>query len=796
MATAVSSSRGGLKRQERTRLLARSIVEPALKAYLIGYLLDLLPALLKSILRFVTREIKRITALRKRAREERKASKELATSSKSSDHRVETWEDYVKPGLKGVQGVANDAGRAAVTSLGPQGMAAACGAAILVWGLLDSLLARTLLGNASLKSVTTSGRGQGPAAIDRTHRIRVWACFVAAALSSASSLTLLQLATRAADERKAVSGNGGPSSISDRRAAFQGSGGSGRSSSSSSFGNLRKALVSRFSSQQPGRSSIVTPLAPGGHFLAKLTSMSIPGTPSLSGARTPVPPPGSTSPTAHFQGLPDVSALSSGRARQGSSTDSNASLLIPQLQVDGSSLDSPAKTEAVITGSDALGKPSPTIDLTLFALVRGLDTLVRAAPLFIGAGRSVKTPVTAAGNVTHSRASLSDTIGKRRSRLFANSSSIMASLLAALSAQAEGITFVLSCSVIMWSWFYAPERLPPTYVKWITNLASMDERLLLALRSMRTAKPFIWTYQNREVTPAGIDLLGSFAESLGHPYEWGDPTRLPGDRQEAQQLAQQAKEANAKARAEGQEVVSDPYRTGGDPLPGFVLSGAAGARGKGLMGGLPCELVHCGVGGSSCLANAGLRWLRGWKVCMGIYVPVHLLPRLLFNPKQFKTDPITSIRRVLTGSARSASFLATYIASIWFMVCLGRTLLLPRLFPSISHRFWDRGLGPLLGSFTCGLAIFIEEQRKRAEMALYVAPRALYALAEMAKPGWLSQGERGARWAERIAFGLAVGIVITTAKYRSTDLRGVTSVMGWVVKTRAREQRVLAAAKI
>lgn len=123
------------------------------------------------------------------------------------------------------------------------------------------------------------------------------------------------------------------------------------------------------------------------------------------------------------------------------------------------------------------------------------------------------------------------------------------------------------------------------------------------------------------------------------------------------------------------------------------------------------------------------------------------------------------------------------------MVCFGRTMVLPRLLPNIPHSYWDRGLGPLLGSFTCGLAIFIEERRKRAEMALYVAPRALYALAESARPGWLSKGERGAVWAERVVFGLAAGVVVTAARFRPDFLRGVTSVMAWVVKSRARELR-------
>lgn len=83
------------------------------------------------------------------------------------------------------------------------------------------------------------------------------------------------------------------------------------------------------------------------------------------------------------------------------------------------------------------------------------------------------------------------------------------------------------------------------------------------------------------------------------------------------------------------------------------------------------------------------------------------------------------------------------------MVCLSRTTLLPRLFPYVPHQFWDSGFGPILGSWTCGWSVFLEEKRKRAEMALYVAPRALFALGEMAKPGWLSEGRDSALLTER-----------------------------------------------
>ncbi len=45
--------------------------------------------------------------------------------------------------------------------------------------------------------------------------------------------------------------------------------------------------------------------------------------------------------------------------------------------------------------------------------------------------------------------------------------------------------FILSCTEIMYSWFYTPETLPPAYVTWITKMANMDLPLLEFLRLKR-----------------------------------------------------------------------------------------------------------------------------------------------------------------------------------------------------------------------------------------------------------------------------------------------------------------------
>ena len=50
----------------------------------------------------------------------------------------------------------------------------------------------------------------------------------------------------------------------------------------------------------------------------------------------------------------------------------------------------------------------------------------------------------------------------------------------------ETVSFVASCWVIMYSWFYHPRALPRAYNRWITTMADMDGRLLHAIRLLKS----------------------------------------------------------------------------------------------------------------------------------------------------------------------------------------------------------------------------------------------------------------------------------------------------------------------
>ncbi|UZJ52941.1 hypothetical protein CBS101457_002261 [Exobasidium rhododendri] len=672
--------------QQRPSRLSRvpPALQPAVRAYLLGYLLDILPTILKQLLRYTLANIKRLNKVRRRIYEEKqiKSNPSIAQLDQSSSaSSTSIFSDAFLPALQQIPTLLQHIAKSMVAALGPRGVALACALALTGSALLENVFLTILIRPNTLR-------------LQRESRA-VLSTFASAAACSGLALHFLQYSAY------------------------------GMNNSGNESQQFMKGFYNPF--RRKVANANPTPLAPGGHFLARLTSLSIPATPKGSGSRSPM----EKSPSARSITNP------------------------PQSPTEERTSSTPT-TDAKGKKRKALGTASPTIDLTLFALVRAMDTLVRAIPAMRRRPKSRALGPQGGMKTDNSRNELA-----RLSR-FVNRGAhikVVDILLAAVQNQAEGLVFVVACAIIMYNWFYAPERLPPTYVKWITNLASMDERLLVALRSLRTNKPHDWHYGGKEITPAAVDLIGSLSESLGYPYGWGDPSQLPASRVHA--LAQKRSAQSSKTD--------------------FLLQDAAGLRGRGEMGGLPCEIVHCGVGGSNCYKNALYRFLRAYRVCLGIYIPVHLLPRLIFGRAQFKRQPVATLLKVLKGSMRSATFLSSFIASIWFMVCLSRTTLFPRLFPHISHQVWDGGFGPILGSWTCGWSVFIEEKRKRAEMALYVAPRALFALGEMAKPGWLSKGQQSALLTERILFGLSVGVVVSAAKHRPDLLRGITALMAWVV---------------
>jgi hypothetical protein len=147
---------------------------------------------------------------------------------------------------------------------------------------------------------------------------------------------------------------------------------------------------------------------------------------------------------------------------------------MPPLRSDGFVIPSPI---------NAMGIPlaGKSMDLTIFASVRALDTLMQFLP---------------------------PPSNPKLRRVWQAAAKIYIPLL-----------FITSTTTIMHAFFYTPVRLPRTYVSWIRRVAQLDERLIQALREARYGN-FIYG-KDTGIAP----LLGSMCKDLGLPEEWGDPAK-------------------------------------------------------------------------------------------------------------------------------------------------------------------------------------------------------------------------------------------------------------------------------
>ncbi|KAK9442016.1 integral membrane protein [Metarhizium brunneum] len=133
-----------------------------------------------------------------------------------------------------------------------------------------------------------------------------------------------------------------------------------------------------------------------------------------------------------------------------------------------------------------------------------------------------------------------------------------------ISQMTDPVSFVASCALIMWAWFYAPDNLPRAYNKWITSAAHVDIRLIEALRRCRTRE------LSYEKETGQAHLLGTMCTDHSLPYEWGDPCKT---------------------------------------IP------------------FPCDIVHMGRG-PSCEYHAWRRFWLSWKWSMYTYLPLALALQL------------------------------------------------------------------------------------------------------------------------------------------------------------------------
>ncbi|KAJ7050884.1 hypothetical protein C8F01DRAFT_674657 [Mycena amicta] len=195
---------------------------------------------------------------------------------------------------------------------------------------------------------------------------------------------------------------------------------------------------------------------------------------------------------------------------------------------------------------------------------------------------------------------------------------------------------------------------------------------------------------------------------------------------------------------------------------------------------LPCAGLH--PMSDSCLSVSFVRFFEVARWMLPIYSALHFVPTLAFRWKLFHADPARVLAHASVGSLRSSAFLGAFVIFCQAVWCIKHTLcerimaapstsVLRRLLPQelinvlISRYTW------WLSGLVTGFALLLEDERRRAELAMYTLPKGLESLWIVARGRGLV-GRTG-NWGEGVLAAIGTGMVMTIYQNEPEHLSGL-----------------------
>ncbi|KAH7887306.1 hypothetical protein F5I97DRAFT_1925753 [Phlebopus sp. FC_14] len=195
----------------------------------------------------------------------------------------------------------------------------------------------------------------------------------------------------------------------------------------------------------------------------------------------------------------------------------------------------------------------------------------------------------------------------------------------------------------------------------------------------------------------------------------------------------------------------------------------------------PCGAVHPWV--ESCTAVPLPRLATVFKWAFPIYGALHFIPMILFKRRAFISNPLSMLGRAGWGTMRSSAFLATFVATYqsWFCfkhymhaILSDRSQKGVRIPQAIINLFGSK-YSYALGGFFGALSLFVEEKRRRGELAMYVLPKGLESAWLTARgKGWVFRtGDFGEMFLTALGMSMVMSIYQNDPQYLSGLVRRI-----------------------
>ncbi|KAI8989851.1 hypothetical protein BD414DRAFT_536221 [Trametes punicea] len=300
------------------------------------------------------------------------------------------------------------------------------------------------------------------------------------------------------------------------------------------------------------------------------------------------------------------------------------------------------------------------------------------------------------------------------------------------------IVFTLCCGQIMYAFLMRPDTLPPSYNRWIQVASKVpEEAIRINLSLVRDG------YFNPDDMERLLKYPGITPSNYASLVDRLSRARLP-----------------------------EGLRTYGPPI-------------------IPCEAVHPDI--DSCITVQAAHFWEVFRWMLPIYGALHLIPMMLFRRRAFLERPAHMLFRTALGTARSSAFLGVFVIIYQMYFCMKHNLyhklMALRAVPdgSAASRSFLAALAQRLppqwiklliskqsffiGGLLSGLSLFVEEKRRREELAMYVLPKGMESAWVMARgKGWVfGMG----RYGDALLTAIGMGMVMSTYQNDPQHLSGL-----------------------
>ncbi|KAG8987738.1 hypothetical protein FRB93_004398 [Tulasnella sp. JGI-2019a] len=288
--------------------------------------------------------------------------------------------------------------------------------------------------------------------------------------------------------------------------------------------------------------------------------------------------------------------------------------------------------------------------------------------------------------------------------------------------------FALCCGQIMYGFMLRPDTVPPSYRSWINTAGRIPQDCIVINRDLLQGEFLNVAAQQR------------IADSMTKPWNGTGSIVTPENRQ-------------------------------------FLLDQIAQAEaGKGIPPFASCSAIHPHY--NSCTKTGLMRLYEVAKWIAPMYGALHFIPMLVFRRKIFANAPLKMTIKALLGTLRSSTFLGAFVMIYQSYICLlhavhalpipGKTGDAIRKLVAAKPLWW-------LGGFLSGLSLFVEERKRREELAMYVLPKGLESGFKMFRSnvfGVPTKRKKG--WKSDFALSAAgMGMVMSTYQHSPQHLSGL-----------------------